>query len=197
MLRSFTKHASKRILRPQHADSVDASKWFDPCHIFSICFFERLHGSSGYVFCPRAAHSNHTLLHCRFFINAVQPYDTPAGWNRGHLDFSATMIGTTADRLGWAGLGWAGLGCRRKAPASNVMRTPREMTWYFIPKPSCIGQGCSVAFWRPAAKCMREVCLETKCDVESQTHTLCQVIILLEAPIQHECTTCSHCKMHA
>ena len=28
----------------------------------------------------------------RFFLHAVQPYNTPAGWNRGHLDFSATML---------------------------------------------------------------------------------------------------------
>ncbi len=34
-------------------------------------------------------------LWCRFFIHAVQPYDSVAGWSRGHLDFSATA--TAAD----------------------------------------------------------------------------------------------------
>lgn len=28
----------------------------------------------------------------RFFLHAVQPYNTSAGWSRGHLDFTATMM---------------------------------------------------------------------------------------------------------
>ena len=48
----------------------------------------------------------------RFFLHAVQPYNTSAGWSRGHLDFSATMMsGVSAHGLLGQNIPRAGSSC--------------------------------------------------------------------------------------
>lgn len=46
----------------------------------------------------------------RFFVHAVQPYDTAAGWSRGHLDFTASVTAADLTMHGLLGQNMNGAG---------------------------------------------------------------------------------------